>query len=115
MDEILRFRTLEEGTDAERIATLIGFPRTQLLQLDAENVSPARTGEAPAGVRACEVSVAGGLLDHIGQAADSPRSVVLPVRDWLKHGKGDGRASATNQEQLTELRISRCAKDEDGR
>jgi hypothetical protein len=115
MNGIARVPTLEAGTDAERVAPLIGFPRTQLLHLDAAPVSSARTGEAPAGVWACEVSAAGGPLGNIGQAADCPRSVVLAVRDWLTHGKGDGRASATNQEQVTELRISCCAKDEDGR
>lgn len=129
MDSELRLQVSEEGADAERLAALTGYLRTELLQLDIEDVIARRIGEAPAGARAVGVADVGALLVALGQSADGLRSVVSAIRNWL--GRGDGvrrtvrleldgdsleisHASTADQERLIELFVSRHAKEEDG-
>ncbi len=123
----LRLQVSEEGADDERVAVLARYLRAELLQLDIADVTQARAGEPPSGARGSEVTVAGGLLVTITQAADSLRSVVLSIRDWLRRGEPVGRvvrleldgdrlelsqATAAEQERLIELFILRhSAKD----
>jgi hypothetical protein len=116
MDRNLRVQLSEEGADAERVDVLAGYLRAELLQLDVEDVTSIGAGEAPPGTRGSEVSVVGGLLVTVGQAADSLRSVVLAIREWLRRGTETGRvvrleidgdklellqASQADQERLT--------------
>lgn len=118
----LRVQVSEEGTDVQRVAALAGYLRAELLQLDVGGVTAIGGGEPPPGARASEISVIGGLLVTMGDAAGGLRSVVLTIRDWLRRGGGAGRAvvleldgdklelsqaSAADQERLIELFVSR--------
>jgi len=112
----------EEGADAERLAALTGYLRAELLQLDVEDVTAPRAGEAPPGSRAFGVATVGALLIALGQSAEGLRSVVSVIGDWLRRGGGiqrtvrlelDGdvlelsQASAADQQQLIDLFVSR--------
>jgi len=112
----------EESADSERLAVLSAYMRAELLELDVENVTPLEAGELPAGTRAAAVTVAGGLLVTVGQAADSLQSVLLVIKEWLRRGgradrkvrlelDGDvlelSAASAAEQERLIGLFVSR--------
>jgi hypothetical protein len=118
----LRLQISEDGADAERLAGLTGYLRTELLQLDIEDVIAPQAGEVPPGARGAGVAAIGGLLVTLGQSAEGLRSVVSVIRDWLRRGQGirrtvrlelDGdtleisQASAADQERLIELFVSR--------
>lgn len=124
MDEELRLQVSEEGADAERLATLTGYLRAELLRLDVENVTAPHAGEAPPGARVVDPATAGALLVALGRSIEGLRSVVSAIRDWLRRGGGTGRkvcvcldgdflelsqASAADQERLIELFLSRHA------
>lgn len=126
----LRLHLSEEGADAERLAMLTGYLRTELLQLDVEDVAGLQAGEPPPGSRVFEVAAVGGLLIALGQSAEGLRSVVAAIRDWLRRGgeahrtvrlvlDGDAldlsRASLADQERLIELFISRHTTGEGAR
>jgi hypothetical protein len=129
MDGQLRVQLSEEGADAERLDTLTGYLRGELLQLDVEDVAALRASEAPAGSRAFDAVAVGGLLVALGHSADGLRSVVTAIREWLRRGDGtrrmvrlelDGDAlelsevSAAEQDRLIGLFVSRHAPRGDG-
>jgi hypothetical protein len=122
MDGELRLHLSEEGADAERLATLTGYMRDELLQLDVEDVTALPAGEPPPGSRAFNVGIVGGLLVALGQSAEGLSRVVSVIRDWLRRGEGTRRtvrleldgdalelsqASAADQERLIELFVAR--------
>jgi hypothetical protein len=126
----LRLHLSEEGADAERLAVLSGYLRSELLQLDVEEVTGLQASETPPGAWAFEVAAVGALLVTLGQSAEGLRSVVSAVRDWLRRSNGtrrtvrlelDGdalelsRASAADQERLIELFVARHATGDAGR
>jgi Effector Associated Constant Component 1 len=125
----LRLEISEEGADAERLAALTGYLRTELLQLDVDGVAAPPGGEAPPGARVVGVTAVSALLVALGQSAGGLQSVVSAVRDWLRRGeeadrrvrlKIDGdelelsQASAEDQQRLIELFISRHAAGKTG-
>jgi len=112
----------EVGADDQRLARLAGYLRSELLQASALDVRSITVGELPPDARGTEVSVVGGLLVVVGQAADSLRSLVLAVKGWAARGSDTGRvvhleiggdklklsqATAAEQERLVELFIAR--------
>jgi hypothetical protein len=118
----LRVQISEEGADVERLATISGYLRAELLELDVENVASIATGELPPGSRAAGVAVAGGLLVTIGQVADTLQSVIVVIGQWPQRGDRTTRkvrleldgdvlelssASAADQERLIGLFASR--------
>lgn len=120
----LRLQISEEEADAARLAEVTGYLRTELLQLDVENVTTAQSGDVPPGARVVSVAAVGTLLVALGQSVDGLRSVVSAIRDWLHRGEGTQRtvrleldgdalelsqASAADQERLIELFVSRHA------
>jgi hypothetical protein len=124
MDRQLHLHLSEEGADAERLATLTGYLRGELLQLDVEDVTALPAGEPPPGSRAFDAAAVGALVIALGQSAEGLRSVVSAIRDWLRRGEGTRRtvrlelagdalelsqASAADQQRLIELFISRHA------
>jgi hypothetical protein len=124
MDEELRLQISEEGADTERLATLTGYLRAELLRLDVGNVTAPHAGEAPPGARVVGPAAVGALLVALGQSIEGLRSVVSVIREWLRRGGGTGRtvlleldgdvlelsqASAADQERLIELFLSRHA------
>ena len=124
MDGELRLQLSEEGADAERLAVLIGYLRSELLHLDVEDVSALPAGEPPPGARVFGVATVGALLIALGQSAQALQSVISVIQNWLRRGEGTGRgvrlelggdalelsqASAADQERLIELFVRRHA------
>jgi hypothetical protein len=126
----LRLRLSEDGADAERLAMLTGYLRSELLQLDVEDVTALQAGEPPPGSRVFGVAAVGALLIALGQSAEGLRSVVSAIRDWLRRGDGTRRtvrleldgdalelsqASPADQQRLIELFIDRHTTGEGAR
>lgn len=124
MGSEVRVRLSEDGADAERLASLTGFLRQDLLQLDVQDVTALRTGEPPPGARGIDVAAVGGLLVSLSGSAEALRAVVAAVRKWLTRGEGvrrtvrleiDGdvlelsEASAADQDRLIDVFIRRHA------
>jgi hypothetical protein len=120
----LRLHLIENGADPQRLETLTGFLRDELLQLDVETVAVLPTGTPPAGARAIDATAVGGLLVSLGHTAGGLRSVVQVLQQWLARGHRAARtvrleidgdvlqlsnASAADQERLVELFIGRHA------
>jgi hypothetical protein len=129
MEGQLRLQLSEEGADADRVDVLTGYLRRELVQLDVEDVAALRADEAPAGSRAFDVAVVGGLLVTLGHSAEGLRSVVAAIREWLRRGDGTRRmvrleldgdalelseASAAEQDRLIGLFVSRHVGRDDG-
>ena len=124
MNGELRVQLSEDGADAERLDTLTGSLRHELLQLDVEDVTALRAGEPPAGARGIDAGTIGGLLVDLGGAAQGLTAVISAIRAWLtRHGEarrsvrleigGDALelsdATAADQERLIRLFIDRHA------
>ena len=122
MDKDVRLQLSEEGADAERLAALTGYLRSELLRLDVEDVTALPAGEPPPGARGFNAATVGALLIALGQSAEGLRSVVSVIRGWLRRGEGKGRtvrlelggdalelsqASGADQERLIELFVRR--------
>jgi hypothetical protein len=129
MDGELRLRVSDEAADAEQLAALTGYLRAELLQLDVEDVTTPKDGQAPPGARGIGVAAADTLLVSIGQSAEGLRSVLSAISEWLRRGHGAGRtvrleldgdalelshASAADQARLIELFVSRHSTSEAG-
>ena len=127
MDRELRLQLSEEGADAERLAVLTGYLRSELLQLDVEDVSALPAGEPPPGARGFDAATVGALLIALGQSAQGLQLVVSVIRNWLRRGEGKDRAvrlelggdalelsqaSAADRERLIELFVRRHATGE---
>jgi hypothetical protein len=76
----------EGGADAERLEQLTLALRRELLQLEIDDVEPMRTGPAPEGTRALDVTAVGALLVTLTSSAAALASVVDTVRGWLNQG-----------------------------
>jgi len=128
MDDTVQIQLSEEGADAERLDALAGYLRQELLDLDAGQVEPFRTGEVPPDTRAFDVVAVGGLVVSLINS-DALRAVVATVRNWLSRGQstthavrleidGDAidlsAASTAEQERLVEVFVARhgTGKDE---
>jgi hypothetical protein len=124
VDNELSLHLAEDGADAERLAALTGFLRQELLQLDVEDVTALRAGDAPPGARAFDVVAAGGLLVTLSRSVEGLKAVVTAVGQWLGRGGGTARkvrleiagdvlelsvATAADQQRLIELFVSRHA------
>jgi hypothetical protein len=124
----LRVQLSEAGADAERLDTLTGYLRQELLQLDVGDVTALRAGPPPPGTRAIDAIAIGGLLVTLNRTAQGVRTVVSAIRAWLAHGDGSKRTvrleldgdvlelsevSATEQTRLIELFVSRHVGQED--
>jgi len=127
MDKDLRLQLSEEGADAERLAMLTGYLRSELLRLDVEDVKALPADQPPPGSRAFDGATVGGLLIALGQSAEGLRLVVSAIKGWLRRGEGKGRtvrlelggdalelsqASTADQERLIEVFVSRHATGE---
>jgi hypothetical protein len=124
----LRVQLSESGADAERVDTLTGFLRQELLQLDVADVTALPAGEPPPGARAIDAIAIGGLLITLNRTAQGVRTVVSAIRAWLARGDGVKRTvrlelegdvlelsevTATEQTRLIELFVSRHVGQED--
>ncbi|MCW6011045.1 hypothetical protein K1W54_41865 [Micromonospora sp. CPCC 205371] len=117
----------EDGASAERLDTLTGYLRQELLELDVDDVRRAQGGAAPPGTRAVDIMALGGLVVTLGRTAVGLKDVVAAVRRWLARGDGvrrtvkieiDGdtlelsEVSAAEQDRLIMLFVSRHAGEE---
>jgi hypothetical protein len=91
MSESLIIQITEDGADAERLATLTGHLRNELLRLDVEEVTAPRAGDAPPGSRVVDPVTVGALLVGLGQAATGLQSVISVIKAWLGRGQRTGR------------------------
>ncbi|GLH99566.1 hypothetical protein [Phytohabitans aurantiacus] len=127
MTRQLNLQLGEDGASAERLDTLTGYLRQELLDLDVDDVRRAQGGAAPPGTRAVDIMALGGLVVTLGRTAGGLKDVVAAVRRWLARGDGvrrtvkieiDGdtlelsEVSATEQDRLITLFVSRHARDE---
>lgn len=127
MTRQLNLQLGEDGASAERLDTLTGYLRQELLELDVDDVRRAQGGAAPPGTRAVDIMALGGLVVTLGRTAAGLKDVVAAVRRWLARGDGvrrtvkieiDGdtlelsEVSATEQDRLITLFVSRHARDE---
>ncbi|MEH1128392.1 hypothetical protein [Micromonospora sp. CPCC 206061] len=123
----LNLNLAEDGASAERLDTLTGYLRQELLELDVDDVRRATGGAAPPGTRAVDIVALGGLVVTLGRTAAGLKDVVTAVRRWLSRGDGvrrtvkieiDGdmlelsEVSAAEQDRLITLFVSRHAHDE---
>jgi hypothetical protein len=128
MSDELRLHLSEDGADSERLDELTVLLRQELLQLDVEDVSALPGGAAPAGSRAFDVAMVGGLLVTLGQSAERLGPVVQTIRNWLARGQNTRRtvrleiggdvlelseATATDQQRLVDLFVNRHAAGAD--
>lgn len=118
----IRLHLAEDGADDARLAELTRYLRSELLQLNVENVTALPGGQAPPGSRALGLAEISGLLVTLGQSADGLRSVVSAITAWVSRGDGARRtvrleldgdalelshASAADQDRLIGLFVSR--------
>lgn len=126
MSSEVRLQLSEDGADAERLDTLTGYLRQELLQLDVDDVSRARAAEAPPGARGVDVMALGGLVVSLGQAAAGLKEVIAAARRWLSGGErvrrtvkieidGDllelSEVSAAEQDRLVDVFVRRHTRD----
>ncbi len=122
--DVLRLHLSEDGADPERLDSLTGFLREELLAIDVEDVRALPAGEPPPGSRAFDVVAVGGLLVALGRSAEGLRGVILAIRNWLARGQGTSRtvrleidgdvlelsgAGTADQQRLVDLFVSRHA------
>ena len=118
----LCLRISEDDADSARLAELARYLRSELLQLDVEDVTALPGSEPPPGSRAFGAAEITGLLVMLGQSASGLRSVVAAVTAWAGRGGGTRRtvrlemdgdalelsqASAADQGRLVSLFVSR--------
>ena len=87
----LRLQLSESGADAERLDTLTGYLRRELVELDVGNVTALRAGPPPPGARAIDALAIGGLVVTLTKSAQGVRNVVGAIRGWLAQGGGSKR------------------------
>jgi len=131
MDQWLSLQIFEAGADEERLDALVGYLRTELLELDIVDLAKPSGRDLPLGARGAvaDADAAGGLLVALGQSMQSLRSVVVAVSAWLRRGDngqrtvrlelgGDvlelARASSDEQKRLVELFISQHTPQDSG-
>jgi hypothetical protein len=113
---------MERGSDAEEQAELTQRLRTQLVELDVDDVRLAPGQEAPSGAKGPELLGVGALIVEFVLRPDTLRSVVGTVSAWV--GRQRARAvrltldgdtlevtgiSSAHQSQLIEQWIARHA------
>jgi len=122
VDAKLLVQVSEDDADAVRLDALAGYLRSELIQLDVDEISAVAAAEPPPGARTSAAEVAGGLLVSLGKSAASLPAVVSAVVDWLRRGLGPdrrvrlelegdvleiSRASTGDQQRLIDLFVRR--------
>jgi hypothetical protein len=125
----IRVQLDEEGADDQRLDTLTGYLRRELLALDVQDVTARPDGTPPPGSRAVDVAAIGGLLVTLGKSVGGLRAVVAAVRTWLARGNAPTRsvrleidgdvlelsaATTAEQDRLVALFVSRHSVSETG-
>jgi hypothetical protein len=77
----------EEDAGSAEIDRLVSLLRAELLQLEVDDVRPARSDEpAPAGSRGVDVAAVGALIVSVKPGIELLGTLVRTVRSWLQRG-----------------------------
>jgi hypothetical protein len=93
MPEDILVELFEDDADPEQVDAATLAVRRELLELDVEDVVPAKAGAAPEGARGLDVAALGALLVQAGGAAQAVASVVTVLRGWLKRSPSQAHRS----------------------
>jgi hypothetical protein len=122
MDGQVRLQVSDEDADGAWLAELTSYLRSELLDLNVENVTVLSDSPPPPGARAVDVAAIGALIVTLGQSADALQSVISLASSWLQRSARPSRmvrveiggdvlelsqASTAEQEQLVQLYIDR--------
>ena len=104
MADALALELSEVGADPARLEELTTRLRSELLDLDVNDVERVSAGEAPDGSRAIELAAVGALLVTMEQSGALVAKVVSTIREWLKRDPEPTRAvKITLGDQTIEL------------
>jgi Effector Associated Constant Component 1 len=76
------------AAEAEELDRLTSQLRTELLQLDIDDVRRDREGVPPPGARGVDVAALSQLIVSVGQVPGTLASLVRTVAGWLGHRSG---------------------------
>lgn len=88
----IHIRLHDSDGDPDRLEQAAAVLRSELLELDVEDVVPVRGGGVPPGARAADLAEIGSLLVTAAQLPATLRQLVDAVRGWL--GRDPGRFTA---------------------
>jgi len=91
MSSQLRVELTEDGSDAERLEEVTQQLRSELLDLDVDDVTTPSAGEAPAGARGLDIMAVGALLVSFQATQEALGSLLTAMRGWLNRGSDPKR------------------------
>jgi hypothetical protein len=103
MDQELVLKIDEDGADEERLDSLATTLRSELLELDVDDVRRPSAGEAPEGSRALELAAIGALLVSLTGSTEAISSVVNTIRGWLSRGSSGRSVEVTIGDRTLKL------------
>lgn len=104
MADALALELSEVGADPARLEELTTRLRSELLDLDVNDVERVSAGDAPDGSRAIELAAVGALIVTMEQSGALVAKVVSTIREWLKRDPEPSRAvKITLGDQTIEL------------
>jgi Effector Associated Constant Component 1 len=92
MDDTLAIELSEMGADPARLEGLTTRLRSELLDLDVNDVERVSAGDAPDGSRAIELAAVGALIVTMEQSGALVAKVVSTIREWLRRDPEPTRA-----------------------
>jgi hypothetical protein len=101
----------EEGADATELDQITDQLRSELLDLDVEEVQRVSTGEVPEGARAVDVAILGALVVKLGPEAI--KQVVRGIQSWLTRSRIARSAELTINGQSIKVTGISPAKQEE--
>ena len=104
MADALALELSEAGADPARLEELTTRLRSELLDLDVNDVERVSAGNAPEGSKAIELAAVGALIVTMEQSGPLLAKVVSNIREWLKRDPEPTRAvKITLGDQTIEL------------
>ncbi len=104
MADDLALELSEAGADPARLEELTTRLRSELLDLDVNDVERVSAGNAPEGSKAIELAAVGALIVTMEQSGLLLAKVVSTIREWLKRDPEPTRAvKITLGDQTIEL------------
>ena len=91
MADALALELSEAGADPARLEELTTRLRSELLDLDVNDVERVSAGNAPEGSKAIEWAAVGALIVTMEQTGPFLAKVVSTIREWLKRDRRRGR------------------------
>ncbi len=93
----------EDDADSQRLEEVTLALRSELLELEVEDVRQIREGEAPSGTRGLDPATVGALMVAINGSVPVVGGVVAAVRRWLAGGSGSRTVELTVGEKTIRL------------